>query len=184
MTELSPTLKRQITKDWHSLFPQMAVFKPMWLARRVGPLVQGICLDRSSANVAYYPTTHLHNLCRPFPVVSLSLNQRLLDQRSGTEVRIAAAFHNNHYLKAAHVLAPASLLSLAGDLTMSQIIDAHRNYRLLNRADSAYPVMLLEDEILLFAWFNQIDRAEALLQQHVKEMCHWPANVMAADGGV
>jgi hypothetical protein len=184
MTELSAALKRQITEDWHRLFPQMSVYKPMWLARRVGPLVQGVCLDRDSGGSAYFPTTHIHNLCRPFPTISLSLAQRLLNERSGSQERISAQFHEQHYLEAAQRLTKASLLPLFGDLTMHQVLDAHRGYRELNRPDSKYPVLLFEDGILLFAWSGQPERATELLNQYIGEMHHWPATVMARYSGV
>jgi hypothetical protein len=184
MTKLSPAVKRQITEDWHRLFPQMAVHQSMWLARRVGPLVQGVCLERDSVGGAYFPTTHLHNLCRPFPAISLSLAQRLLNERSRTQERIAVQFHAQHYREAAQRLTQASLLPLIGDLTLHQVLEAHRGYRELNRPDSKYPVLLFEDGILLFAWIGQRERAAELLNQYMAEMRDWPATVMARYGGV
>jgi hypothetical protein len=68
MMKLTPALKKTITNDWRALAAQFATYKPMWLARRIGPLVQGICLDRDSSNAAYLPTLHVHCLCCPFPV--------------------------------------------------------------------------------------------------------------------
>lgn len=184
MKKLTPPLKRQITEDWHKLFPQMAVYQSMWLARRVGPLVQGICLERDSGGGAYFPTTHLHNLCRPFPAISLSLAQRLLNERSGTQERIAVQFHESQYREVAQRLAKASLLPLTGDLTLHQMLDAHRGYRELNRPDSKYPVLLFEDGILLFAWSGQREQAVGLLNEHTGGMRDWPENIMARYGGL
>jgi hypothetical protein len=44
MSKLTSAMKQKFTKDWHELFPQFGVYKPMWLARRVGPPVDaGFC---------------------------------------------------------------------------------------------------------------------------------------------
>ena len=162
----------------------MAVYQSMWLARRVGPLVQGVCLERDSVGGAYFPTTHLHNLCRPFPAMSLSLSQRLLSERSGTQERIAIQFHEQHYREAAQRLTQASLLPLIGNLTLRQVLEAHRGYRELSRPDSKYPVLLFEDGILLLAWSGQREQAAGLIDQYIGEMRDWPATVMARFGGV
>jgi hypothetical protein len=65
MIKLTPPLKRQITHAWNERFPQMGVFEPMWLMRRIGPVVQGICLNRSSTGTDYIPITHIYDLCAP-----------------------------------------------------------------------------------------------------------------------
>jgi hypothetical protein len=184
MKKLTPDLKRRITADWQALFPQMGVYESLWLARRVGPLVQGVCLDRDSGNISYFPTTHLHNLCRNRKFLSLSLGQRLLSKRSGTQERIAVQFHEQHYREAAQRLAQASLLPLTGDLSLQQVLDAYCGYEKLNRPDSKYPVPLFEDGVLLCAWCGHIDKAMALLREHVREMHDWPTFIMATDGGV
>jgi hypothetical protein len=184
MMKLTKPLRRKITDDWHRLFPEMGILRSMWIARRVGPLVQGVCLDGDSANASYFPTTHLHNLCRPFPAVSLTLGQRLLSERTRTEERIYAQFHEQHYLEAARRLTQASLLSLTGDLTLAQILDAYRGYRELRQPDSKYPVVLFEDGILLAAYSLHVDKAKGLLRDCVGEMGNWPAFVMERDGGI
>jgi hypothetical protein len=55
------------------LCPECTVWKPLRLLRRIGPVLQGITLDRSTSGERYYPTAHVHALTRDFPVVSLSL---------------------------------------------------------------------------------------------------------------
>jgi hypothetical protein len=182
MMKLTPALKRQITKDWHKLFPEFGVYKQMWLARRVGPLVHGIVLDTDSSYTSYWPITHVHVLCRPFPVVSLSLNQGLLSKRTRAKDTIAVQFHQDHYHEAAQRLVHASLLPLTGDVATSQVVEAHRRHRLTR--SGKYPVRLLEDGILLYAWADQVAEAATLLDEYVTEMREWPPHVMAHDGGV
>jgi hypothetical protein len=180
--KLTPALKRQVTTDWHRLFPQFGVYKLMWLARRVGPLVHGIALDTDSTRSFYWPITHVHNLCRPFPVVGLTLNQGLLSKRTHAKENIAVQFHQDHYHEAAQRLAEASLLPLTGDLATTQVVEAQGIHR-LTRSEK-YPIQLLEDGILLYAWADQIAKAAALLDQYVREMRQWPPHVMARAGGL
>lgn len=184
LKKLTPALKKKITADWHALFPQMGVYELMGLARRIGPLVQGIALDRDSGNMTYFPTTYLHNLCRPCECMTLSFGQRLLTKRSGTQERIAASFHEQYYRDAAERLAEASLLPLDGDLKLDQVLEAYRGYQELHEPDSKYPVSLFEDAVLLCAWCGQMDRAMAVLRSYVEEMHDWPGRIMERDGGV
>jgi hypothetical protein len=116
--------------------------------------------------------------------VSLTLGQSLLNARSCSQQRIVAQFHEQHYREAAQRLTQASLLPLTGDLTLQQVLDAHRGYRELNCPDSKYPVLLFEGGILLIAWSGQRERAAGLINQCIGEMRNWPATVMARYGGV
>jgi hypothetical protein len=182
MVKLTPALRRQITADWHELFPQLGVYREMWLARRVGPLVHGIVLDTDSTRAFYWPITHVHNLCRPFPVVSLILNQGLLSKATRAKDTIAVQFHQDHYHDAAERLTQASLLPLTGNLATAQVVEAHGIHRLT--LSEKYPIRLLEDGILLCAWADQTAKAAALLDEYVREIRKWPPHVMARDGGL
>lgn len=55
---------RRVTKDWAVAFPGFAVWRPLHLLRRIGPAVQGICLDRSTSGDGYLPTAHVHALTK------------------------------------------------------------------------------------------------------------------------
>src|SRR5262245_63503146 len=98
MKKLTPAVKRQITEDWHRLFPEFGVYESMWLARRVGPLVQGIALEVDSINALYCPTAHMHNLCRPFSVVSFAMAQYLPSKRTGAKdsIRVESQIGRAH----------------------------------------------------------------------------------------
>ena len=64
---------RDLTRDWATLFPGFGVWRPLRLLRRLGPWVQGITLERTSAGDEYRPTAHVHALTRDFPTISLTL---------------------------------------------------------------------------------------------------------------
>lgn len=170
MIRLTPALKRQITHDWRSLFPELAVFRPMWLLRRVGPLVQGIALERSSAGTTYLPIVHMHDLCRPFPNVSLSLSQRLRSRRSGAQESIAVQFHDRLYLEAAQRLAGDSLLPLRGDVAVEEVVQAYERYRNLGELTSGLPVSYFESAIRLLAWTGRTEDGLRVLAAYVREL--------------
>jgi len=73
LSDLTPAVARALTRDWATEFPAFAVWRPLRLLRRLGPWVQGITLERSSAGDDYRPTAHVHALTRDFPVISLTL---------------------------------------------------------------------------------------------------------------
>jgi hypothetical protein len=165
------------------MVPQFAIYQPMRLVRRVGPLVQGICLDRDSSNAAYLPTLHVHCLCREFSVVSLNLGQPLVSVRSGTAERLSVQFHAQKYREACERLVASSLLPVTGDWTMSQVLAAFEAYRNLNRPDSRFPISLMEDAVSLWTWLGQNDRAQDLADQYGAEAKSWPEIVLVRQGG-
>ncbi len=68
---------RRLTRAWAELFPEFAVWRPLRLLRRIGPVVQRIVLEPSGSADRYYPTAHVHPLTRDFPVVSLGMAWRV-----------------------------------------------------------------------------------------------------------
>jgi hypothetical protein len=178
MIRLTPPLKRQITSDWKGLFPHMAVFRPMWLMRRLGPLVQGILLERSSGGTQYLPTLHVHDLTKPFPNVSLSLNQRLRSRRSGSQESIGVQFHDRLYREAAERLAGVSLLPLSGDIPVEAVVKAYERYRTLRELTSGLPVSYFESAVRLLAWAGRTEDGLRVLSGYVREL-HSSANALA-----
>jgi hypothetical protein len=183
MTKLTPTVKRQLIRDWQALAPQFAIFEPMRIGRRVGPLVQGICLDRDSSNAAYLPTLHVHCLCQPFPSISLELRQPLLTRRSGTVERISVQFHEVHYREARERLLASSLLPVEGDWRLSEVIHAYEKYQQFDFADP-YPTLRMRDAVSICAWLDEGERASALVARYVEEAAGWPGRILQRHGGI
>src|SRR5687767_11517160 len=117
--KLSTSIKRQITEDWVKCFPALGIYKPMWLLRRTGPLLQGICLNRDSANDAYRPTFHVHNLAKNLPFVSLTLSAPLRTVKTGTPETIRAAFHKERFVDASDRLRRQTQVPLAGPVHLN-----------------------------------------------------------------
>src|SRR5689334_8250555 len=110
MTKLDAGAARRITEDWATAFPGFGVYRPLRILRRLGPLVQGVTLERSSSGNDYLPTAHVHALTRSFPVISLTLAERLAGN-SGVEQRIKLSDHESSFAWAVDRLRSQSHLS-------------------------------------------------------------------------
>ena len=100
MTQVTRT---RIAQDWQARFPMLGHWKAGRLLRRVGPLVQGVCLDRSSNPEDYLPIAHIHFLGMVFPTVALQL-PLYHSAPNGSPRRIEYRFHDQEYVDAADQL--------------------------------------------------------------------------------
>lgn len=169
---LNKPAKRRITSDWHHLFPELGIYAPLHLLRRVGPLLEGIVLDRSSSNDEYLPTFHVHSLLRELSHVSLTLMHRLRDERTATPVSVKVENHDSKYVDCANRLMAQSPLALKGDLSMAEIVEAYRSYRKSER--TRYMPELFEDPARLLSRTGNIALARTVLDEAVEEMKGWP----------
>lgn len=134
MTKLKPPQARTITADWAGLFPEFTVWQPLRLMRRIGPVLQGITLERAASGTAYQPIAHVHSLTRDFPVVSLSLahhlhptpNQPVLDT-------VEVDRHAGEFMAAAARLEEHSGLPLQRRPTLGDIVQAYRDAAVASR---------------------------------------------------
>jgi hypothetical protein len=147
MTSLTPTAARAITKDWAALFPGFGIWRPLRLLRRLGPWVQGITLERSSAGDDYLLIAHLHALTRPFPTISLTLASPLRN-RAGVAERILVSDHAESYVDAARRLGESSDLPCDSAPTLPQILSAYRTFVSEHRANGV-PAAYVELEDII-----------------------------------
>lgn len=184
MTKLTEATKREITKDWAACFPSLGVYKPLWLMRRVGPLLEGICLNRDSSNERYQPIFHVHNLAREDSALSFTLAEELRTVRNGTPEKVRVAFHKDHYVDVAKRICAQALLPLEGDLELRSVVAAYRNYT--QRPLAKYPVNLYEDLITILLWCGREGEAKEVLANCLGEMEMWPPSVASLQrvGGV
>jgi hypothetical protein len=178
--KLSALVKKQITEDWNRSFPDLGVYKPLWLLRRVGPLVCGICLNRDSGNDAYCPTLHTHNLSKVSPVVTLTLADPLRTIRTGVPETIRAVFHQQRFDDAAERLRRQALIPLSGSVHLDDCLAAYREY--MHRPIGRYPLSLFEDLVTLFIWCGQRIQAEQELRKYEKAIREWPENAQPESG--
>ena len=178
--KLSVSVKRLITEDWAKCFPALGIYKPMWLLRRVGPLVSGICLERDSGNDSYRPTCHVHNLAKEFPAVSLTLADPLRTVKTGASQTIQAAFHQQRFSDAAMRLQQQAQIPLSGPVHLE---DCVRTYRAnMDEPLWQYAWYLFDDVITLLIWCEQTQRAEAALFEFGMKMRNWPSKLHPPGG--
>ncbi|MFF2127613.1 hypothetical protein ACFVW1_19855 [Streptomyces olivochromogenes] len=102
---------RRVTSDWAATLPGFGVLRSLHLVRRIGPVLQGVCLDRSTSGDGYFPTAHVHALTREFPVISLTLGHRL-ERPSAQPETVLFIRHEGEFRRAADALKAQSRLSL------------------------------------------------------------------------
>jgi hypothetical protein len=151
MSDTKTASAKRVTSDWAKRFDGFDAWRTLRLARRIGPVVQGITLDRSTAGDAYFPTAHIHALTRKFPVVSLTLSQRLR-AASGVQESIRFAEHQALFQGAAERLASQSWLSLFGPPSIVDIVASLRSFA-TSQQERGYPpaVIEVEDCVLIAA---------------------------------
>lgn len=174
MTQITEAIKKKITQAWHEALPSMEVYKPMMLARRVGPYVQGLCLDRRSGNDSYVPTLFLHSLCRPSEAITLSMGQFILSERSGLPRQIKVKSHDDSFSSASRELLDASLLPLEGNISLGELFDAYSKHRAISQTEAKFPIHLMEDAVSAAAYIGENDRAIIQARSYLEEASSWP----------
>lgn len=184
MMKLKASIKREITEDWATQFPDLGIYKPLWLLRRVGPLLEGICLNRDSSNERYQPIFHLHSLARDESSLSLTLADELRTARNDTPQKIKVAFHADHYVEAAKKMKQQASLALSGPVFLTDVLHAYESY--MTRPLGKYPVPLFEDIITMLVWCGLTTEAARKLAQFESEMKSWPSSIASLQrvGGV
>lgn len=174
---------RRVTADWHSQFPELGVYKPRRLLRRVGPLLEGIILERDSSNSCYHPMFHVHCLARPWSSVTLTLSQHLRNLRNGAPDWVTVRSHDAQFLEATARLRGQAPLALSGDLLLGDVVGAYERY-LSAPLGMACADRLFEEMALICAWAGQGTRATSLVTEGAKVLRQWRAEFQARIGGV
>lgn len=130
----------KVTSDWGRTFDQFAVWRPLRLLRRLGPVVQGITLDRNTAGDAYFPTVHIHVLAVPFPVISLTMGQRLLDD-SGAQKQVMFSRHAEEFRVAVEGVRRQSSLSVDEPPGIVEVVRALHDHAKNRHADGHAPAV-------------------------------------------
>ena len=162
-----------ITEEWRREFPGLDRYKPMWLARRLGPVVQGLALRPNGANDEYKPTSHIHCLAHPFPSVGLVNDGDPKDPYSGCTVSVRARFHEGRVPAAADAVRLASLLPLDRVPTPDEIVAAFRRL-LASRSSYAGPLVRRQENLAsVLAWFGRAEEARETLREAARRPEDW-----------
>ena len=166
--------KRTVTRDWLDYFPAMVSYKPMWLLKRNGPLLLGICLDGNRDNTSYRVIPHVHNLSRESNFISLTLWNPLPDERNYYHQSITVKSHKRVFVDACLRLQKLSLFPLTNDLSLSRILLAYETYLGLDMPTTKYPILLYDDIIRLLVYCDRIAEAKTRLASYLRIMSRWP----------
>lgn len=163
-------------------YPSLGRYRPLHLLRRLGPLLEGVVLDRTSGNNEYFPTFHVHCLAKEFPAVSLTLAHRLSGGDSGLPVPITVGQHDVRFVDAANRLRQQSPLPLDGDLRLDQVLDAYAAFSKTFPARSQLP-SLFEDMSRMCALFERAEQARSLVEEGYARLGEWPQQALDRIGG-
>ncbi|MEW5653948.1 hypothetical protein [Streptomyces cinereoruber] len=163
-----------MTSDWASAFPEFDVWRPMHLLRRIGPVLQGICLDRSTSGEGYTPTAHVHALTREFPVISLTLGHRL-ERPSGQPETVLFSRHEDEFQDAVGALNEQCQLSLSEPPSLDEIVREYHSVCLSRQEKGLPPAVLeMEDSILIAAAAGRGGLVEAGIVLAEDLAARWP----------
>jgi hypothetical protein len=172
---ITGTDKKRITADWNREIPSLGVYKPMHLMNRVGPLIVGLLLEVKSDKDKYIPTFHVHNLLRPFEVITLSLNYELKP--------INKSRHEINYKESVLKMVEQGLLPFEGDLGLATIINAYKAYLENGYMGNILPYVF-EDIVLLSGWCRDERNLNKGLEFAESKMKSWSDHVLTRLGGL
>lgn len=165
-------LKASITADWAAKFPTLGVLKPLWLARRVGPMLHGIRLERDSSNDNYRPMAFTHCLCLPSDVLTLGTVQTLRTKRTNAPDAVTVVGHPTRYAEAAARLASQSLLPFERAFSVAELLAALQRHGSV--VGVTQPIWAITDAVAVHCWAEQRAEAEALIVRSIEEARTWP----------
>ncbi len=168
--KLTRLAKRGITADWHSAFPGLGVLRPMTLVRRVGPILEGIILDRTSSGEVYVPIFFVHFLWRSTSVISLDIAQPLGKVRYGSSVSIPVSAHEGRWRDAANHLREQTDLPLTGPLHADSVLAMHLRCM---EASGGGSTAQIEDLATLYAWVGRSAEAHAVISARAAAIALW-----------
>ena len=168
--------KKRITNEWHQLFPSLGIYKTMHLMNRVGPLIVGLLLEIKSGGNDYIPTFHVHNLTRPFPVISLSLATTLNNEYVHLE------WHESRYRELGERMRNTALIPFDGNLELNDVISGYLQY--LDKPTIPYQPQLYEDMALICGWCGNSKEMKRILDLARNDISGWPNQVQTRIGNI
>ncbi|GAA0378043.1 hypothetical protein GCM10009541_20660 [Micromonospora gifhornensis] len=176
MSKVDAVSTKRVTSDWGRAFPGFSQWRPLRLVRRVGPVVQGITLDVSTAGDSYFPTAHVHALTREFPVVTMTMSHRLQGS-SGVQESIRFAQHDEVCQDAFRRISVQSPLSLGDPPSIEEIVGEYHRFARAQAEDGLPPAVIeVEDSILIPAVVGRLDLTERGFSLAEELSAIWPTS--------
>lgn len=155
--------KKTITNDWEEALKSLKRYKNLYINNRVGPLVVGIYLKMGRLNTYYTPIYYVHNLCRTFPQLTLTMSIK--------EKMIPTEKHNEMYMREAESLAKQAYISIDGNLNINEVIAGYERYFISPNMTS---YVEYEDLALICGWTKEAKKIEYVLNIVYNELKSWP----------
>jgi hypothetical protein len=170
--KFNAALKASITADWAACFPALGVLKPLWLARRVGPMLQGIRLERDAGNDNYRPMAFTHCLCLPSDSLTLGTVQTLRTKKTNAPDSVSVPGHPTRHVEAAARLASQSLLPFDRPFSVAELVAALQRHGTV--VGVTQPIWAITDAVAILCWAEDRAQAEALIVRSIAEAKTWP----------
>lgn len=161
--------KRQITKDWNELFPEMGVYKNMWLLKIVGPIAVGILLEIGSNRDYYTPTVHFHDLSEEDESISL------MGELNANFDYISTKSKPDKYLKVAEKLEVRSFIPLKGNLNFSELetcLLKYLDYEFCSLGDKKYVLRTILNLSILEGNNKKIQETIHFVKEYLNYLNH------------
>lgn len=165
LDKLTSKLKKRYTEDWLQAFPEFEVYRPMWLMKRNGPILVGICLERYASNDAYRPIVHVHNLLRSSGFISLSMSFRLFERIGFGTLQLSTRDHEKKLEMATSKVREQARIPLDEDLSVDALIIAYNEYICSLEGAIEGPLSYWLDIVCLLIWCGRTDEARRKIIQ-------------------
>lgn len=176
---LTTAAKRVITADWAAEFPGLGVYRSMMFGRIVGPVLQGIVLDRSGGGEYYTPVPFLHCLALAWSSDAPALHAQGLGV-AGESVRVV--FHDSRYASVAGRIREEALLSFSGDLDVADVVRAYE--RTYGKGAGPYDRLSYLSRAAVLAWCGEAEWARRIVDDAVGCIAGWPSDLIERMGGL
>lgn len=183
LEKLTSKLKKKYTEDWLQAFPKFGVYRPMWLMKRNGPILVGICLERYASNDSYRPKVHVHNLLRASRIISLSMSFTLFERIGFGTLQLSTRDHEKKLEMAISKVREQARIPLNEDLSVDALIIAYNEY--MRRPEGAIegPVSYWLDIVCVLIWCGRIDDAQrSIIQFESQSTALGPQHFVHYDG--
>lgn len=149
-------MKTKITDDWLKEYSSYKKTRPCLLQKRIGPLINSFGYEvRYGTDIMM--SVSIFNLSNPLDFICANLKTRPESRRK----RLTWIQHEQgKYKEAAEELRQQAAIPLEGPITLSQVINAYKNY---SRTESITSKRHLEDPALIAAWAGKTNLAKELL---------------------
>ena len=174
---LSGARRKVVAAEWSALFPQLGetlVAGTPCFVRRIGPLVQGVILERSSDAVKYRVSSFVHFLGREFPTLALQL-RTVATRSDGSDIFLIVRDHPEGIANVADLIRKQSPLPFSSVPTLTQIAGAYRRHIEADPTSLA-AVPATEDLVLIPAAARQEKLAADGLTLARRLLPSWPVD--------